>query len=71
MKFIINATAHNTSFKNPIEHKFEFKAKTRNAFLKQLNLSTKNICDLRNKGETSWVDHKGVSHTWKLEETSN
>lgn len=71
MRFTLTATVDHLSFDKPVVHKYTDTADSSSEYFKRLNFAPKNICDLKNTGETSYTDHRGVTHHLKVEVEAN
>ncbi len=71
MKFILTLQTSHPSLEEVIINSNGIKAISICAVLKNLSLPNKNICELKNHGMTSWVDHNGASHLLELKEDLN
>lgn len=51
----------------PIVHRNKIQAISISQVLKNMKLTPKQNCDIRNKGKTSWVDTNGAAHELQIE----
>ena len=64
--FSLTLTITHPKISRPIEHIDMIEGESKAIVLKQLNFSSKQICDLKNGGVTEWIDTHGAKHKLEL-----